>query len=167
MSQAPAVDVPAVLPQSTPAAAPAATASADAFDGWLLRAPGSLHVAYFYADFHAPSLAGGQLDGVVNKLAELHSGVRFAKVRRRRAAAENPARRSGPHTRCPMCPPAPRPLQVDAEALADVADQFDVSVVPTFVLVKVRDPAARVPPTLMRDATDRTLAPLSDPAPPP
>ena len=55
-------------------------ASADAFDAWCLTDPDALHVAFFYGDFHTPSLDGGQLDGVVRKLAELHDGVRFAKV---------------------------------------------------------------------------------------
>ena len=66
---------------AVPAATVLSITSADAFDAFLLKAAASLHVVFFYADFHAPSLPGGQLDGVVCKLAELHPGVRFGKVR--------------------------------------------------------------------------------------
>ena len=78
--------------------------SLDALSGFLIASPDALKVVFFYADFHEPSKAGGAMDNVVQKLAELHPGISVAKV--------------------------------DAEAVPDAAEVFDVTVVPTFVFFK-------------------------------
>lgn len=121
----------AAAPAPVPTPAVITIATPDALDAFLLKGCASLNVVFFYADFHTPSLPGGQLDGVVSKLAELHPGVRFGKVSA--PTTERAINCARPHSS-----PRHKLAQVDAEALADVADQFDVSVVPTFVLIKVR-----------------------------
>ena len=55
-------------------------ASLDAFNGFVLTAPEALHVVFLWASFHEPSKPGGQMDTVVNKLAEVFPAVHFAKV---------------------------------------------------------------------------------------
>lgn len=60
--------------------------SLDALQGYLLTSPDALHVLFVYADWDAPSQPGGQMHTVTEKLAELHPGVHFAKVRPRHFA---------------------------------------------------------------------------------
>lgn len=73
---------------------------------WLLTDAAALHVLFVFAEFHAPSKPGGQMDTVVNTLGSIHPTVKFAKL--------------------------------DAEGASDVAEQFDISAVPTFLFFKVR-----------------------------
>jgi hypothetical protein len=54
---------------------------ADGLTAWLVTEPQAAHVVFFHADFDEASKPGGQMDVVIDKLAQLHSGVKFAKVR--------------------------------------------------------------------------------------
>jgi hypothetical protein len=49
-------------------------------NAWLLTSPLALHVLFIYADFHAPSKPGGQMDVVVQTLAKVHPTVMFCKL---------------------------------------------------------------------------------------
>jgi thioredoxin-like negative regulator of GroEL len=75
-----------------------------ALNAWLLTDILSLHVLFIFADFHAPSKPGGQMDKVVQALAKVHPSVKFAKL--------------------------------NAETSSDIAEQFEVSAVPTFCFFK-------------------------------
>lgn len=41
---------------------------------------GQLSVILFWAEFHAPSSPGGQIDVMFSQLAMMHPGIKFAKV---------------------------------------------------------------------------------------
>ena len=73
-------------------------------NAYLLTDIPSLHVLFLYADFHAPSRPGGQMDTVVNTLASIHPTVKFGKM--------------------------------DAEAVPEVSEQFEINAVPTFLFFK-------------------------------
>ena len=81
-------------------------------NAWLLTDAAALHVLFLYADFHAPSRPGGQMDTVVNTLASIHQTVKFGKM--------------------------------DAEAVADVSEQFDINAVPTFLFFKNKSSMGRL-----------------------
>ncbi len=49
-------------------------------NAWLLTDIPALHVLFVYADFHAPSKPGGQMDIVVQALAKIHPTVKFCKL---------------------------------------------------------------------------------------
>lgn len=55
--------------------------SSDALAGFLFTEKDALHVLFFWASWDEPSKPSGPLDAALTKLAELHPGVLFGKVR--------------------------------------------------------------------------------------
>lgn len=87
--------------------------------------PSALWVLFFWAEFHPPSQPGGQLETLLTTLAGVHPTVRFAKARKCGAALI-------PYV------DVNNVLQVEAEAADEVSEHFEITVVPTFVFLRVR-----------------------------